>query len=232
MADFQRPASEQLQINNPEIGTGGTGGGTSLSPAAEQVAIASIKNFLPSLNIPPVQALDKAKIAATIQSFQAQIKNLKNKSATLSKTKGKTGKTNGAKALAGQLTDKVGNNVPGIAKCLPRGTNLNKTTFNAAINTLQASVVKMQQLLKTPVETPPAPVVVSPVNNVPVPTAAIPEVPGVPASPPSTLINVMGTPGLIAAAAQFAAYQQSLIQPQKAVGGIGGGEFRENVNNR
>ena len=39
----------------------------------------------------------------------------------------------------------------------------------------------------------------------------------------------MATPGLIEARAAFVAFQQAQVQPQKAVGGIGGGEFRENV---
>lgn len=192
MPDFDRPASDKLTDDQPNIAL------PVLSPTQIAVAEASVKNFLAGMKIPPTQNVDREKIKAAIESFLAQIKNLKKKSAEKSKTIGKTGKGVGLASIAGQVANTIGKDVPEVAKFLPKGTNLSKTTFDQAINALSATVIKMQELQKIPS------------------TAANFSAPAVQNA--QSAIDKMGTAAQAAAAAYALAAKQAQIKPQVTTG--------------
>lgn len=147
-SDFSRPASE-LNAN-----TGTTSGGALpntnnkpiLSVAQAADANASIKNFLQNINFPPVTSADRDKMRAAIQSFKAQIKKTREQGAK--KLKGAVA-AKPAVQLAAQ-TLPVSNQVPDIAKYLPAGTDLAKTSFDQAVKSMENTINQMEKLIQNP----------------------------------------------------------------------------------
>jgi hypothetical protein len=179
-----------------------------LTPAQQGVAQSSMQNYLKGTSVPAVTANAKAKTKAAIGSFNSQIQKAKATSAKLAKTAGKTGKAAAAKSIAGQQANKIGSSLPGIASFLPPGTNLNNTTFDEAINTMQAALAKLQQVEKVACVLPPPPQDVSDA------AAYVPQ---------------MSTPAIVETYIQQQVIAAAQIQPQKTLGG-GGRELGVNAN--
>ena len=204
------------EIDNISSVFGATPGDSSptLTPVQNSVATASVTNFLRGTPLPPTTAVAKAKVKAAIDSFNNQIKKAKEISAKLAKTSGKTGPKVGAQTLAAKQVNRVGANLPGIANFLPPGTNLSNTTFDEAINSMQAAIVKLQELAKAPanaaITNSPSPAVTQAANNVP----------------------QMSTTAIIQSVATTAAIAQAQIQPKQSVGGNVKGSDAVNVRSK
>ena len=182
-----------------------------LTPIQSSVADASIKNFLKVGAFPPTTSADRAKMKAAIDSFRAQIKKTKEASAKKAGTAGKSGSVASIKSLAAQQTTTIGTAVPDISKFLPAGTNPNTVTFDAAINSMEATIKQLENLVKLPT------------------SAASPLIQSA-----ASQVQSLSTAGQLAAASQAAAAAAALIQPKQSAGAgyTAGKEFApSNVNN-
>jgi hypothetical protein len=176
-----------------------------LTPIQTSVADASIKNFLKGTAFPPTTSADRAKMKAAIESFKAQVKKTKEASAKKAGTAGKSGSIAATKSLAAQQTTTVGSSIPDISKFLPAGTNTTAVTFDAAINSMEATIKQLENLVKLPSS------VASPlIANAP------------------NQVQSLSTAGQLAAATQAAAAAAALIQPKLVIGGAA--EFGRNAN--
>lgn len=176
-----------------------------LTPIQASVADASIKNFLKGGAFPPTTSADRAKMKAAIESFRAQVKKTKEASAKKAGTAGKSGSVAATKSLAAQQTTTVGTSIPDISKFLPAGTNTSAVTFDAAINSMEATIKQLENLVKLPS------------------SAASPLIQGA-----ASQVESLSTAGQLASASLAAAAAAALIQPQKEVGGAA--EFGRNAN--
>ena len=176
-----------------------------LTPIQASVADASIKNFLKGAAFPPTTSADRAKMKAAIESFRAQVKKTKEASAKKAGTAGKSGSVAATKSLAAQQTTTVGTSIPDISKFLPAGTNTSAVTFDAAINSMEATIKQLENLVKLPS------------------SAASPLIQNA-----ASQVESLSTAGQLASASLAAAAAAALIQPKKEVGGAA--EFGRNAN--
>ena len=176
-----------------------------LTPIQASVADASIKNFLKGAAFPPTTSADRAKMKAAIESFRAQVKKTKDASAKKAGTAGKSGSVAATKSLAAQQTTTVGTSIPDISKFLPAGTNTSAVTFDAAINSMEATIKQLENLVKLPS------------------SAASPLIQNA-----ASQVESLSTAGQLASASLAAAAAAALIQPQLTIGGAA--EFGRNAN--
>ena len=176
-----------------------------LTPIQASVADASIKNFLKGAAFPPTTSADRAKMKAAIESFRAQVKKTKEASAKKAGTAGKSGSVAATKSLAAQQTTTVGTSIPDISKFLPAGTNTSAVTFDAAINSMEATIKQLENLVKLPS------------------SAASPLIQNA-----ASQVESLSTAGQLASASLAAAAAAALIQPQLTIGGAA--EFGRNAN--
>jgi len=162
------------------------------------VADASIKNFLKGVKFPPTTVADREKMKAAIEAFKAEVKKTKEVVAKKAGDAGKSGPVV-SKALAAQQTTKVGNSVQDLAKFLPAGTNTNNITFDAAINSMESAIKQLETLTKAP-------------------AAAIDTASSAIANAANQVQN-LSTVGQAQIVAQSAAAEAAQIQAQKTVGG-------------
>lgn len=122
-----------------------------LNNTQSDVADASIKNFLKGVAFPPKTAEDRAKMKAAIEAFRSQIKKVKEESAKKNNTAGKTGKAAATQSLAAQQTTPISiTGIPGLGNFFPAGTDLSKTSVNAAVNSMEATIARLEGLVKVP----------------------------------------------------------------------------------
>jgi len=166
-----------------------------LTPVQASVADASIKNFLKGAAFPPTTSADRAKMKAAIESFRAQVKKTKEASAKKAGTAGKSGSVAATKSLAAQQTTTVATSIPDISNFLPAGTNTSAVTFDAAINSMEATIKQLENLVKLP-SSAISPLIANAVSQV----------------------ESLSTAGQLAAATHAAAAAAALIQPQMSAG--------------
>ena len=176
-----------------------------LTPVQASVADASIKNFLKGAAFPPTTSADRAKMKAAIESFKSQVKKTKEASAKKAGTAGKSGSVAATRSLAAQQTTTVGTSISDIGNYLPAGTNTSAVTFDAAINSMEATIKQLENLVKLPSSA------VSPlIQNA------------------ASQVQSLSTAGQLASASLAAAAAAALIQPQLTIGGAA--EFGRNAN--
>jgi hypothetical protein len=127
---------------------------TPASFAKGQEGIASIKNFLKGVKFPPTTAEDRAKLKAAIEAYRAQIKKTLQTSASQANSR-----NNPASLLAAQ-TKTIKDAIASIKDYLPAGTNLDTTSFDAALKSMENTINKITELAKKPAvdsNTPPPP---------------------------------------------------------------------------
>lgn len=120
-----------------------------LPPAKAAKAQGAIKNFLPSIPWPPTNAAASTQLAAAVAPFLAEINKAQVAAAKKASPTGVGSAAAPAVQLAAQETN-IGTSVPGIAKCLPVGTDLNDTSFASAISTMQDAVAALEEMARNP----------------------------------------------------------------------------------
>lgn len=123
------------------------------TPTQAVEANKSIQNFLKGTTWPPVTNADREKMKDAILAFKEEIK--KTRAQAAKKNKGNL-VSNPIAQLASQ-TAKIGTELPGIAKFLPSGTDLNKVSFDQAVKSMENTITQLETFIKPTACPSPAP---------------------------------------------------------------------------
>lgn len=120
-----------------------------LTPAKAAKAQASIQNFFSgpaAFPWPPLSAEQSAQMAAAVAPMLAEINKVQ-----VTAAKQATGSiVPPAPVQLAAQQENIATSIPGIAKFLPAGTDLNNTSFANAISTMQDTVAAIQAWTQNP----------------------------------------------------------------------------------
>lgn len=117
-----------------------------LTPAKAVQAQAAIKNLIPGIQWPPLTAAASDQLRAAVAPILAEINKAQ---ATAAKTATGSFVPPAPLQLAAQQAN-IGSNLPGIAKFLPAGTDLQTTSYANAVSTMQDTIVQIQNFIANP----------------------------------------------------------------------------------